>query len=140
MYRNPTNPAITFVVAMVVFFLSMAGLVYNLIRTPPWTGFNRQTGAPEYIMASSRSQYVAEGLIVATLMSGAGIAHVGINVIGSKRLSPMVYRLIFYTLLIVYFFCANSLYEIFMKKYGFYPYRYYVEAPSFLRPYLPWTQ
>ena len=33
-YRNPFNPMIAFALSLAVFFLSMSGLVYNLIRTP----------------------------------------------------------------------------------------------------------
>ena len=116
-YRNPFNPMIAFAVSMAVFFLSMSGLVYNLIRTPPFSGVGRD-GRVEYVMAGSRAQYVGEGLIVASLIIVSVICHVGINEIAGARLPPMVSRAGFYSLLALYLYAINAIWAMFLKKYG----------------------
>ena len=117
-YRNPFNPMIAFALSMAVFFLSMSGLVYNLIRTPPFSGHTRD-GRVEYVMGGSRAQYVAEGLIVAAFIIVSVICHIGINEIIGSRLPPMVSRAGYYTLLALYIYAINAIWAMFLKKYGY---------------------
>jgi hypothetical protein len=135
-YKNPFNPMLAFFVAMGVFFLSMAGLVFNLIRSPPYSGA-KKNGEIEYIMGGSRSQYVVEGIIIASLMLIIAVAHIAINEIGSKRLSGGAQRVLFYVSFAVYVIAANTLWRVFCVKYGFYPYNVSFQLPAPLQQLIP---
>jgi len=135
LYARPTHPMLAFGISMAVFFISMMGLVFNLIRTPPWMGSNRANGDPEYIMNGSRSQYVSEGVIIASLMSVVALAHVLINHLGSLRVkqqSPMT-RALFWLVLGALLVALNWLWGIFLIKYGFYPYKFHYQTPAIVR-------
>jgi hypothetical protein len=136
LYRNPFNPMLAFVVAMGVFFLSMSGLVFNLIRTPPWAGA-KADGSTDYIQGGSRSQYVVEGFIIAGLMLVIAVCHITINEIGSVRLSATKSRVAFYVTFAAYVFAANVVWRIFCVKYGFYPYNVWFNLPPVLQQYMP---
>ncbi len=49
----------------------MAGVVYNRIRNPPFADV--QNGKVSYISPSPRTQFVAEGVIIAIVLGGAGV-------------------------------------------------------------------
>jgi hypothetical protein len=136
LYKNPFNPMLAFFIAMGVFFLSMAGLVFNLIRSPPYAGA-KKSGEVEYIMGGSRSQYVIEGIIIASLMLIIAVAHIAINEIGGKRLSAVAQRVVFYVSFAVYVIAANTLWRVFCMKYGFYPYNVSFQLPAPLQQMIP---
>lgn len=135
-YRNPFNPMLAFFVAMGVFFLSMAGLVFNLIRTPPFSGV-KKNGDMDYIMSGSRSQYVVEGIVIASLMLVIAVSHIAINEVGGKRLTGFGQRVVFYLSFAVYILAANTLWRVFCIKYGFYPYNVSFQLPAPLQQLIP---
>jgi len=111
------DPMVWFVITMGLYFIVMAGIAYNFIRSPPYSDTNPNTGEVTYIAPQARSQYVAEGLIIATLMTGTGILIVAIGDLIPYMRSAINQRILFWICSLALFICLVSLNNIFFAKY-----------------------
>jgi len=110
------NPMAWFVITMGLYFIVMAGLAYNIIRTPPFSEI-RQDGSHIFISPQARSQFVAEGLIIGALMTGTGLLFVVVGDIVPRFKVGGTQRLVFWCAAGVLFMCLVSINNIFFTKY-----------------------
>lgn len=75
---------------MLVYFVCMAGVVYDIIHGVPWVGSGKN-GEPEFINTGQRSQYGLEGFLMSFVISIGGVAIIGIN-LAAKLNTPMKTR------------------------------------------------
>jgi len=117
MRKRLRDPMVWFVITMGLYFIVMAGIAYNFIRSPPYSDTNHQTGEVTYISPQARSQYVAEGFIIATLMTTTGLLIVAIGDLIPRMGSAVNQRVIFWICSTGLFICLTSLNNIFFAKY-----------------------
>jgi len=114
--KKLVNPMMWFVITMGLYFIVMAGLAYNIIRTPPFSEI-RQDGTQLFISPQARSQYVAEGLIIGALMTGTGLLFVVVGDVVPRFKVGSTQRLVFWCAAGVLFMCLVSINNIFFTKY-----------------------
>lgn len=67
---------LVYVGALGIFFTSVCGTVFNILRGTPWVGLDRATGKPQ-IIAPNGTQYIMEGMLAGgstVVMAAAVIA------------------------------------------------------------------
>lgn len=57
------SPRLWLVGVYVIFFISIAGVIFNILNNTPWTG-RESDGKEKFAAPSSRSQYIKEGLVM----------------------------------------------------------------------------
>jgi len=115
-------PLFWFTLSMGTYVFSMAGIVFNSIHSPPWNYYNPQSKQTMYIYPSSRHQFVAEGMILAALLSGVSLSIVGFGYLIPKLKENRQKRVAFVILAFVFFTLYSQLLKVFRMKYGWYPY------------------
>ena len=75
---------------MMVYFVCMAGVVYDIIHGVPWVGTNDK-GEPEFINSGQRSQFGLEGFLMSFVICLGGLALIGIN-LSAKMSNPWATR------------------------------------------------
>jgi len=110
-----------FIVSMMVFAFSMSGVVYNSIHKPPFFYKNPQNGQIHFIYPSSRSQFVAEGLLMSVLFTTGSILFVGLVTQVPKTMEPWSQRGQFLVLGISLVFVSFWIYSFFKIKFPYYP-------------------
>jgi len=110
------SPMLWYVLALATYCIVMAGLVYNRIRNPPFMDI-QQNGHAQLISPSPRTQYVAEGIIIAFVLGGAGVLFV---VLGDfvPRLSGTKKRVAFWVSAVLLYMFLTALNNIYRMKYG----------------------
>jgi len=110
------SPMLWYLLALVTYCIVMAGVVYNRIRNPPFMDV-QQNGHVQLISPSPRTQYVAEGIIIAFVLGGAGVLFV---VLGDfvPRLSGSKKRVAFWVSAVLLFMFLATLNNIYRMKYG----------------------
>eukprot|EP00026_Physarum_polycephalum_P012660 Phypoly_transcript_12986.p1 GENE.Phypoly_transcript_12986~~Phypoly_transcript_12986.p1 ORF type:complete len:349 (-),score=29.18 Phypoly_transcript_12986:50-1063(-) len=105
-----------YILAVFTYCIVMAGVVYNRIRNPPLMDI-QQNGHMQLISPSPRTQYVAEGMIIAFVLGGAGVLFV---VLGDfvPRLSGSKKRVAFWISAVLLFMFLTTLNNIYRMKYG----------------------
>jgi len=111
-----------FILSIATYSFSMAGVVFNSIHNPPWYYVHPQTKQTMYIYPSARQQFVAEGLIMASLLSGLGLVCVGFGFWVPSLKENGKKRLAFGALCFLFFMLYQQLMRIFRAKYSWYPY------------------
>ena len=71
-------PYVWFGGSLLVYFICMAGVVYDIIHGVPWVGSNDK-GEPEFINSGQRSQYGLEGFLMSFIICIGGLALVLIS-------------------------------------------------------------
>lgn len=71
-------PSVWFAFSMVIYFLCMSGVVYDILRTPPMFGMS-QEGKTEIFMAQRKGQYAFEGFLMSFCMSLCGLCLIGLH-------------------------------------------------------------
>jgi hypothetical protein len=104
------SPMLWYMFAVVTYCIVMAGVVYNRIRNPPFMDI-QQNGRAQLISPSPRTQYVAEGIIIAFVLGGAGVLFV---VLGDfvPRLSGSKKRIAFWFSAVLLFMFLTTLNSI----------------------------
>jgi len=123
------DPMLWYGFALVTYMIVMAGVVYNRIRNPPLMDI-QQGGRTVLISPSPRTQYVAEGIIVAIVLGGAGVVFVALGdwvprvggTSGSSSSSssgggPWKKRVAFWFSAVLLFMFLTTLNNIFQIKY-----------------------
>jgi len=109
-----------FALGMGAFAFSMAGIVYDLIHTPPFYYNHPQTKQAMFIYPSARQQFIAEGLIMAVLLTATGLVVIGIALVPTVK-DNFKKRILFAGLAILFFTLYSQCYKIFKVKYPWYP-------------------
>jgi len=122
------EPMLYFMLCMIIYYVVMSGVVYNLIRDPPLYDINHQTGAKIFIMPNARAQYVFEGFIVAAILSVTGITFLGFGGAVPKTTDSFRQRVAFVLVIVAFLFCVRVLDSIYAMKY----YRSAFEVPRTL--------
>eukprot|EP01112_Ceratiomyxa_fruticulosa_P021716 TRINITY_DN774_c0_g1_i1.p1 TRINITY_DN774_c0_g1~~TRINITY_DN774_c0_g1_i1.p1 ORF type:complete len:348 (-),score=50.94 TRINITY_DN774_c0_g1_i1:41-1084(-) len=78
-YRRLYDGIVYFVGTLIVYFISMAGIVFNFIRNPPLYDVNPRDGRLHLVMNGARNQYVVEGIIAATIIVTSGLVFVSFS-------------------------------------------------------------
>jgi hypothetical protein len=78
------SPYVWFIVTIIVYYLCISGVVYDIIHKTPMTGRNQKTGAVEYIHSGvrttqQRSQYAAEGFLMGMCATVASLCLIGLH-------------------------------------------------------------
>jgi len=116
------NPMFWFVLSLGVYGFTMAGVVFNAIHAPPWYYKHPQNGQTYYIYPSARQQFVAEGLIMAVLLTGTGLIFVGFSAWVPTLKTAWAKRVGFVMLSVCFLLSHAQVMQIFRSKYGFYPF------------------
>jgi len=83
-YRRLYDGVVYFVGTLVIYFITMAGIVFNFIRNPPLYDVNPRDGRLHLIMSGARNQYVVEGIIAATVIVTSGLVFVAFTKVVPK--------------------------------------------------------
>jgi len=110
------SPMLWYLFALITYMIVMAGVVYNRIRNPPFMDV-QQNGHVQLIAPSPRTQYVAEGIIIAVVLAGAGGLFV---ILGDfvPRLAGAWKRIAFWFSAVLLFMFLATLNNIYRTKYG----------------------
>jgi len=115
------SPNLWFTLAIGLYFFCQAGVIFNLIRRPPFVGVNSWNNQISYFASSSQYQYVIEGILIAFLNTGIGITTVAL-VLLPKVNGRWKQRGAFLVLFVVLAVLLYYLLQVFCIKNGFYPY------------------
>eukprot|EP01113_Clastostelium_recurvatum_P037976 TRINITY_DN5611_c0_g1_i2.p1 TRINITY_DN5611_c0_g1~~TRINITY_DN5611_c0_g1_i2.p1 ORF type:complete len:336 (-),score=90.93 TRINITY_DN5611_c0_g1_i2:34-1041(-) len=116
-YRSRHNPMLWFSFSMIVYLIVMMGVVYNFIHNPPLYDVDRKTRQPIYIMNQARSQYVAEGIIVAILLFVIGMIFTSLTTAVQAASTPSRQRAIFFVVSSLFLMALMFLDKIYRIKY-----------------------
>jgi len=112
------NQTLWFVGSCVIYFICMAGVVYNIIHNVPFTNIDR-SGNFEWYHSGSRSQFGLEGYIMSGSIVLGGLLLISYQFL--PRLTKGVSGTIAYLLLTVLIFLTLHFVEdLYSKKSGFY--------------------
>jgi len=106
------DPMLWYAFALVTYMIVMAGVVYNRIRNPPF--MDMQNGRAVWISPSPRTQYVAEGILVAVVLAGAGVVFVALGDLVPRIKGAWKRRVVFWisaVLLYVFLITLNNIYH-----------------------------
>lgn len=117
--------------SVLIYFICISGVVYDIIHGVPMVGMNQKTGAPEIIHTGQRSQYGAEGFIMGFLITMGGLGIVALNLI--KSFTPNRIRLFGTAILIAVIYAGFTIFSVYKMKArwygpGFYPPDYYTRG------------
>jgi len=110
------DPMLWFVLAVGGYWFVMAGITYDFLRKPPWADV-QWSGQVVYISPHARTQYVAEGFIIATLLTLTGLLFVIIGDLIPKIKSTKKQILGFGAACVGLFACLTLINNIFVMKY-----------------------
>jgi len=116
------SPMLWYILALVTYMIVMAGVVYNRIRNPPF--MDVQGGRPVLIAPQPRTQYVAEGLLVAIVLAGLGVVFVAFGDVVPRIKNGWGKRIIFWFLAVILFSLLTTLNNIFFVKYNWSAFRF----------------
>mmetsp|Transcript_32903 Transcript_32903/g.82657 ORF Transcript_32903/g.82657 Transcript_32903/m.82657 type:complete len:364 (-) Transcript_32903:62-1153(-) len=119
------------VAALIVYWYSLTGWVFNRIHSPPWLGYNQETHETTFLANGMRQQFVFEGYLMATLHVAVGVIVTAIVKILPSLKNPLHQRIATGILLFLLFCTFNTFYAAFIKKVGMYPFQTYFSG-------LPW--
>jgi oligosaccharyltransferase complex subunit gamma len=117
---DPTKWAI---LAMGLVFIMISGQMWNVIRGPPFSHRNPQTGEAGYFSGTGQYQFIAETYIVLGLYAAMSLGVVLINRDTTLPLSPSAEKVTLIIGLILLVGVFSFLLSIFKMKYHGYPYR-----------------
>jgi hypothetical protein len=125
-------PYVWFAGGILVYFICMAGVVYDIIHGVPWVGSNSK-GEAEYINGGQRSQYGLEGFLMSFMISTAGVALVGVN-LAAKMQNATQMRIAGILSLAVLFLSLSKIISVYRVKANWYnpgmtPPGHYVSGP-----------
>jgi len=123
------DPMTWFVITMGLYFIVMAGIAYNFIRTPAWADYHN--GRVQYISPQARTQYVSEGFIIATLMTSTGLLFVGIGDFIPRITNSSKQRFAFWVCCAGLFITLSMINNIFFQKYHLPAFRLHTAAAYF---------
>jgi len=107
-----------FALCLAVYFISMAGVIFNAIHNPPWSYIEPQSKQTMYFYPSARQQFVAEGIIMATLLSGISLVVVAFGAWIPHIKDNIKRRVLFFILAFLFFSLHQQITKIFKSKYG----------------------
>jgi len=110
------SPMLWFILAVITYMIVMAGVVFNRIRNPPFMDV-QQNGKIQLISPQPRTQYVAEGMIIAVVLGGLGLLFVVLGEVVPKL--PRTWRrtAFWFSAVLLFMFLA-TLNNIYRMKYG----------------------
>ena len=111
-------PYVWFAGGILVYFICMAGVVYDIIHGVPWVGSNAK-GEAEYINSGQRSQYGLEGFLMSFMISTAGVALVGVN-LAAKIQNSTHMRIVGIVSLAVLFMSLSKVVSVYRVKANWY--------------------
>jgi oligosaccharyltransferase complex subunit gamma len=125
-------PVVWFAGGILIYFICMAGVVYDIIHGVPWVG-STSKGEAEYINSGQRSQYGLEGFLMSFMISTAGVALVGVN-LAAKMGSTTYVRISGILSLAVLFLSLTRIVGVYRVKASWYnpgmaPPGHYVRGP-----------
>lgn len=72
------KPKAWFFLSLVVYFICMGGVVYDILRTPALMGKNREDKL-EFFTGQKKTQYLVEGFLMSFIMCLSGICVIGLH-------------------------------------------------------------
>jgi len=109
------DPMLWYTFALVTYMIVMAGVVYNRIRNPPL--MDMQGGRAVLISPSPRTQFVAEGILVAIVLGGAGVVFVALGDLVPRVSGAWKKRVVFWISSVLLFMFLTTLNNIYHVKY-----------------------
>jgi len=116
-YPRRADPMLWFTVAVIIYFVVMAGLIFNYLRGPPLMDVNPHNGEMNFISPNGRSQFIVEGFIVAGLLTASGILYIYIADFIPEYKSGVRQRFTFWIAGATFLFCLVLLNQIFAIKF-----------------------
>ncbi|OMJ73840.1 hypothetical protein SteCoe_27390 [Stentor coeruleus] len=106
--NNLNNPKLWWFGCSIIYFICMAGVVYDIIHSSTLIGVDPETGEDEFIAAGPRSQYVLEGFAMSFLISLGGLGLILLNSTAHYQNSWLMRLVGIFSLLLIYY----SIYQI----------------------------
>jgi len=120
-YFRRKDPLIWYGAALCVYMFVMSGSIYNAIRGTPFWHQTADGKVVSYIYPSAREQFIVEGYIMASLLTGLGLLVVALNTVPFMFKNPWTQRSFAMGFIILLVYGFNLLRAIMKKKYGHYP-------------------
>eukprot|EP01102_Stenamoeba_stenopodia_P000609 TRINITY_DN10586_c0_g2_i1.p1 TRINITY_DN10586_c0_g2~~TRINITY_DN10586_c0_g2_i1.p1 ORF type:complete len:379 (+),score=76.63 TRINITY_DN10586_c0_g2_i1:77-1138(+) len=121
LFTSWRDPFVWYNIALVPFFMTIAGTVWNAIRQPTMFSQNPYTGKIMLIAPSAQYQFIFEGFFIAglTVTIAALIIFITTTL---ETLPPAKQRLFFYPMATVLFLSLWLLLNLFCVKHKYYPF------------------
>lgn len=123
LFTNWSDPFVWYNIAMVPFFMTIAGTVWNAIRQPMMFSQNPYTGKIMLIAPSAQYQFIFEGFLIASLTIAIAALIIFITTT-LETLPPAKQRLFFYPMAAILFMSLWLLLNFFCVKHKYYPYSF----------------
>ena len=105
--------------ALVVYWLSVSGIMFDIIRGVPFNGFNPQKKTIQWFTKQNSYQFVAEGLIMGASYTISGLSLCLITIVAPKFKDPAVRRIFTYTGLLGFYWAFKYTSAVYTWKTGF---------------------
>jgi len=115
------QPKFWFMLSLGAYAFAMAGTVFNSINKPPWY-YKHPSGQTFWIYPQQRQQFIAEGFMMAGLLTLAAILFAGFGGLIPNLKGAMAKRAGFAVLLIAFYMVYNAIFTIFKIKVNWYPF------------------
>jgi len=109
------DPMLWYTLALITYMIVMAGVVYNRIRNPPF--MDMRDGKAMLISPSPRTQFVAEGILIAIVLGGAGVVFVVLGDLVPRVHGAWKKRVAFWVSSVLLFMFLTTLNNIYHVKY-----------------------
>jgi len=122
LYIHYKRPMFWYILCLAAYAFAMAGTVFNSINKPPFSYTHPSNGQLYLIYPSQRQQFVAEGLIMAGLLTLCSCLFTAFGIYVPTFKGPWQKRGIYLCLLVSFYMVYDGIFKIFRMKYGYYPY------------------
>jgi len=116
------RPMFWFCICLGAYAFAMAGVVFNAITKPQFSYKHPQNGQLFLIYPSARHQFIAEGLIMAGLLTFAAAIFTSFGAYVPTFKGDWPKRGIFLVLLLCFYMVYDGIFRIFKMKYNYYPF------------------
>eukprot|EP00963_Diacronema_lutheri_P008308 scaffold741_cov336-Pavlova_lutheri.AAC.19 len=105
--------------ALIVFWLSVSGIMFDIIRGVPFNGYNQQKNTVQWFTKQNSYQFVAEGLIMGASYTVTGLSLCLITVVAPRFKDPAVRRIFTYIGLLGFYWAYKYTSAVYTWKTGF---------------------
>jgi len=127
------NNVLWFVGSIIIYFICMAGVVYNIIHNVPFTNIDR-SGNFEWYHSGSRSQFGLEGYIMSGSIVVGGLLIIGYQFLPRFTKAGASSTVTYFILTAIIYIVLHFVEDIYQRKSGFYnpafwPPAHYIKGP-----------
>lgn len=126
------KPVVMMSVCQIIYFISIAGLIWNELNNAKWAGVDKE-GNASYIYPSSRGQYKSEGIFMASSICLVGVLLIAFTKLRNLKMGNMAARMLYFAIIYFSLIFVREVENVFRAKNmyapNFFPPKNYRQGP-----------